>query len=152
MGRNKLYLIMLFIEAVWLLGIIGAPFLSSVGLDSLSRSFFASYSRVCHQKAERSIFIFGGQMAVCARCFGIYLGFLVGTIALPMYSKIENVRIPDAKLVLLSAIPLAIDGLTQLTGFRESNNELRLLTGFLFGLIVISYLIPLALVRLGACE
>jgi uncharacterized membrane protein len=31
-------------------------------------------------------------------------------------------------------LPLIVDGLTQLVGYRESNNQLRLLTGVLFGI------------------
>lgn len=41
------------------------------------RWFFAS---VCHQHAERSFYLFGAPLAVCARCFGIYAGAAFGTL------------------------------------------------------------------------
>jgi hypothetical protein len=41
--------------------------------------------------------------------------------------------LPIRWYVVLS-IPMAIDGTTQLFGWRESTWELRLITGFLFGL------------------
>jgi uncharacterized membrane protein len=36
------------------------------------------FSLVCHQHAERSFVLFGGSVAVCARCLGIYLGAALG--------------------------------------------------------------------------
>jgi uncharacterized membrane protein len=149
MRKRTIYLLALAAEMVWLLGIISAPFFESIGLDAISDNLYNAYRTVCHQKAERTIFVFGAKMAVCARCFSIYLGLFVGTLLVPLYNKIESPRIPDIKVALLSLVPLAADGITQLAGFRESTNELRLVTGFLFGIIFISYLIPLALVRLG---
>jgi uncharacterized membrane protein len=42
-----------------------------------------------------------------------------------------NLQIPlFAGIVMM--VPMVIDGTSQLTGFGESNNMLRLLTGFLF--------------------
>jgi len=36
------------------------------------------FALVCHQQPERSFVLFGGAVAVCARCLGIYLGAAVG--------------------------------------------------------------------------
>ncbi|HOP08716.1 MAG TPA: DUF2085 domain-containing protein [Candidatus Methanofastidiosa archaeon] len=152
MRMRTVYLLALGAEIVWLMGIISAPLLKSWGLDATSDNLYSVYRTVCHQRVERSLFIFGEKMAVCSRCFGIYLGLLIGTFLMPIYNKIENPRIPDFKVVLLSLVPLAVDGVTQLAGFRESTNELRLVTGFLFGIIFISYFLPLVIVRLGQSE
>lgn len=46
-----------------------------VGL-ALQRGF----ALVCHQQSERSFVLFGGSMAVCARCLGIYLGAAAGSL------------------------------------------------------------------------
>lgn len=37
-------------------------------------------SFVCHQRPERSFFLWGAKMPVCARCAGIYLGGAVAAI------------------------------------------------------------------------
>jgi len=55
----------------------------------------------------------------------------------------ENQCICLLSLILFN-VPLAIDGITQLYGLRESTNEIRLLTGTLSGLsfgLVIAYVI-----------
>jgi uncharacterized membrane protein len=38
------------------------------------------FSLVCHQRPERSFILFGGSVAVCARCLGIYLGAAAGLL------------------------------------------------------------------------
>ena len=38
------------------------------------------FALVCHQQAERSFIVFGGSVAVCARCLGIYIGAVAGLL------------------------------------------------------------------------
>src|SRR5919108_3827467 len=38
------------------------------------------FSRICHQADERSFHVFGAKLAVCARCTGVYVGFLIGGV------------------------------------------------------------------------
>ena len=73
----------------------------------------------------RSFFWRGYQFPVCARCTGIMVGNFAAMISLLwMAARLEHV-------ILL--LPMAVDGLTQLAGWRESNNSLRLVTGVLGG-------------------
>ena len=81
----------------------------------------------CHRIPERSFFYKGKQFPVCARCTGIYIGY----IAIFIFA-ITLTYIPLLwSFVLL--LPVMIDGLTQAYCRRESNNILRLLTGIMFG-------------------
>lgn len=82
---------------------------------------------ICHQKPERSFFWKGKQFPVCARCTGIYLGYL----SFPLFN-FELIALSSWISILLS-LPTIIDGLTQAYFKRESNNVLRLLTGILAG-------------------
>ncbi len=83
---------------------------------------------ICHRLPERSLKFKGYYFPVCARCTGIYIGYIL--------SFIIFLICPDIKLTLLYGelliIPMFMDGYTQLLGLRESNNKLRLITG-LFG-------------------
>lgn len=82
----------------------------------------------CHRKPERSFNIHGRACPLCARCTGLLFGFF-GALGLAFL----HMQIPLlATLIMMT--PMAIDGLSQLAGFRESNNTLRLLTGFMFTL------------------
>lgn len=80
----------------------------------------------CHQKSHRTIYIFKKPLNICSRCSGIFVGVLFSVgyfmIELPMF------------IILLLALPLVIDGAFQkYSSNYESNNVKRLITGILFG-------------------
>jgi len=74
-------------------------------------------------------------MGLCSRCFSIYLALLLSAIFLIFYD-IKLIWQYRCLISIILAVPLLADGFTQLYGFRESNNALRLITGILFGLSV----------------
>lgn len=87
---------------------------------------------MCHGRVERSLELFGAPMPICARCVGIYAGMLLGILA---FWAVPLLRERVMRGVAIAAtLPLALDGLTQLTGLRESTNPLRIATGALAGL------------------
>jgi uncharacterized membrane protein len=89
---------------------------------------------LCHQDPGRSFFISGKKMPVCARCTGFYLGVLSGVmipLAYQPLSIIPNVHL--FALAVIMMIPMAIDGTAQLIKIHQSNNWLRLTTGFICG-------------------
>jgi len=99
---------------------------------------------VCHQIPERTLLLGGYYLPVCARDTGIYLGFFVGYLLLSVRRK--KARGPPHLLTMLFMVtPMVIDGGIQLIGFRTSTNELRLLTGLLFGTALSPFLLYLLL-------
>ena len=65
------------VAAAWLLLLIAAPLLST----PLAAALYAAGSLICHQLPDRSFHVQGSQLPVCARCFGLYAGSAVGTVA-----------------------------------------------------------------------
>jgi uncharacterized membrane protein len=82
----------------------------------------------CHRRKDRSIRISGYTFPLCARCTGLWLGFVMGLLV-----RVAGLHMPLI-FVFAFMLPLAVDSLTQLAGYRESNNRLRLLSGVLFGI------------------
>jgi len=82
----------------------------------------------CHRRKDRSIWFFGLEKIFCSRCLGILVG---GTIGLGCV--IYQYRI-DLIWSLLLLLPLIFDGFLQAFHYHESNNVIRLITGFLFGI------------------
>ncbi len=119
--------------AVWCLLITAVPLLMDRA-PVLSAFLFLSFSPICHQIPERSFFILGHQLPVCARCAGIYFGGLLGSFFVRKKS-------PPPLFLVLALIPMAIDGGTQLL-WRESTNIIRLATGLVAGFAVVFYLYP----------
>ena len=87
---------------------------------------------ICHRKPERSFFIKGHQFPVCSRCTGFYISLIMYFIYTYYFFVDYNVYVLIFAVLLL--VPTAIDGITQLLEYRESNNKLRFITGLLGGL------------------
>jgi uncharacterized membrane protein len=116
------------------------PWLRSRGLDIPADALYFAFGLTCHQMPERSFFIFGHKMCLCQRCMAIYgtvfgLGILYGLVR-------GRIRPLNWRWMLVLWVPMALDGFTQLFGWRESTWELRLITGALFGLSCVWFGFP----------
>ena len=72
-------------------------------------------------------------MPICARCTAIYAGLAAGAALFRFLPAIEERFMRIALAV--AAIPMAVDGLTQATGLRESTNTLRVITGLVVAVV-----------------
>jgi uncharacterized membrane protein len=91
---------------------------------------------LCHQLPERSFFIGGWQMPVCARDTGIYLGFLAVLGIFYLGKRYRKGMVPDRLVMVFAAVGVgmyAFDALSSYLGFRSTSNDLRLLVGLAFG-------------------
>lgn len=112
-----------------------APVLAYFGENQAASWLIRSYHGICDQVPSHSYYLFGHQVCLCERCLAIYSTLLLFGIALAVLPRLRGkVRPLDWRLWLLLIVPMAIDGLTQLVGWRESDLLLRTLTGILFGL------------------
>jgi len=143
---------------VFLAGALAAPVLAAIGWQAAAGVLYAAYHFTCHQWAFRSFFLFGQQpiysqqslatqgidpfgfvgnptlgwkMAFCERDLAIYVGLLVVGL---LYARQRDLKPSGFLLYGVLILPVAVDGFTQLFGWRESTWELRVVTGLLFGL------------------
>ncbi|HUE75378.1 MAG TPA: DUF2085 domain-containing protein [Chloroflexota bacterium] len=117
-----------------------APVLLATGFTQLANVIYAAYSLTCHQMASRAWHVMGHQMAYCERNTAIYFAMFLAGLA---YARWRHTQPLDLRLFLLFILPMAIDGFTQLFGWRESTWYLRTLTGSLFGIATIWLIYPL---------
>lgn len=80
----------------------------------------------CHQMPERSFFIHGCQFPVCARCTGVFIGYLLALVFLEFY------LMPVKWCIMLCGI-MFFDWFIQFLKIRKSTNVRRLITGILGG-------------------
>ncbi len=92
---------------------------------------YSAGDRLCHQKAERSFFINDNQMPFCSRCTAIWLGLVIGLGFMVFYTIQLNEKFLFA--IIISFVPIGVDGIGQLFGFWESTNIIRVITGLLIG-------------------
>ncbi len=85
------------------------------------------FALVCHQQPERSFFLFGGSVAVCARCLGIYLGSALGLL-LPVSQKLAW------RCLLAAGSFNLIDWLAELFGLHGNWTLTRFALGFAVGI------------------
>ena len=110
-------------------GLFGNPSLPYVSFQ------FEAFHFLCHQDPLRSFAINNSQMAVCARCIGIYSAFFTGVILMPFLVLIKKVKFRYYFRFLIGTIILNfIDVLGNQFEFWTNTNESRFLLGSLFGL------------------
>lgn len=119
---------------------MSAPLLQAAGREGFARLIYTAFGFVCHQRLERSFHLDGEQMAFCQRDTAIFAAMLIGGL---VFAAMRARLAPLSLRVLATlALPMAVDGLTQLVGLRESTWELRVLTGGLFGLGIVWLVLP----------
>lgn len=116
------------------------PILYVLGQDGIASRIFALYHFICAQVPSHSYYLGGYQLALCARNLAIYSSLFAGTLIFRVFRN----RLPPLgwRLWLLTMLPMALDGFTQMFGLRESNWELRTLTGIIFGLGICWFMLP----------
>ncbi|HKR60846.1 MAG TPA: DUF2085 domain-containing protein [Pyrinomonadaceae bacterium] len=139
----------LFAWAVLLIGslllvalIVAAPIAHAGQHRILAATLYQAFSHVCHQQPDRSFFIAGQPLAVCARCTGIYLGFASTTLLYPLLTSLHRTDPPERKWLFVAAAPLAIDFGLGALGIWENTHWSRFVTGALFGGVVVLFVMP----------
>lgn len=140
-AKTKLVLIYIFTLTgiiIWIGTIFLAPYLKSQS-SPFSGFIYAVFSPTCHQISSRCFYAFGYPVAVCARCLGIYSGFLLGTLFYPVVKGISSPTLPKARIFILLSIPIVLDTAGNLLDIWTSSDWVRFLTGVVWGLILPFY-------------
>lgn len=108
---------------------------------------------ICHRISERSFFLDGRQMPLCARCTGTFLGAILGLGAMVLFRRRWAAGLPSVPVlgVLVTFVALwGFDGLNSYLTFfpgapnlYEPQNWLRLTTGLLNGLALVTFVFPI---------
>ena len=137
--RRPLLLIGLALAAwVWLAAIVAAPLVSRDATATRSRMAAMIYiagSFICHQRPDRSFHLDGAQLAVCARCTGLYLGGAIGVLAWALVRGLGGRPSSLAAMVgsgttarsmlIIAATPTAISLATGLSGLWSPGDLAR---------------------------
>lgn len=117
---------------VGLAGVVSAaPLLGGVG-----EGVRFAFSHVCHQIPERSLWVGGGPVALCHRCFGVLGGLVVAVAAGPLMPGLRRTRnVRAGRWLTLALVPGAIDWLLGAMGVWANTPASRLATGALFGAV-----------------
>lgn len=96
---------------------------------------------VCHQIPERSFSINGESMAVCSRCLGIYGGFAIIVLLMPLIPRFFTViNSLLLKLIVVSIVVNLLDVIANQFSIWSNTLHSRLLLGASFGIFLALYL------------
>jgi uncharacterized membrane protein len=127
---------------VWILAVaaIGWFVLVVVGPrlpPAFAAGIYVIGSLICHQRPERSFHWDGAQLAVCARCTGIYLGACAMAIAAVVPPARYARRMGDAgavrALLALAALPTAVTVGAEWAGWWFPSSNVRAAAGIPLG-------------------
>lgn len=109
-------------------------------MDLALAFLYAAGSVVCHQLPDRSFFIDGRQLPVCARCTGLYLGGLAGFVTWCAWKIARGWRPIGTsprnalRLVILTGLPTALSIALAIAGVWDGTNITRAALAFPLGI------------------
>ncbi|RNC79321.1 MAG: DUF2085 domain-containing protein [Balneola sp.] len=96
---------------------------------------------VCHQMHDRSYSLHGASLAVCSRCTGIYGGFALAVLLLPVVSRhFTVINSFFLKLIVASIVVNLLDVLGNHIGIWTNTLHSRFLLGAWFGVATALFL------------
>jgi uncharacterized membrane protein len=97
---------------------------------------FLAFEQVCHQLPDRTFHVHGLPLAVCQRCFGVYVGLAAAMLVWPFVRQHAD-ALGRSTLAVLAAgtVPLGIDWALTVLGVWQNTPFTRTATGLLFGLV-----------------
>lgn len=118
--------------AIWLLGLL-PPILERFSHERTAGSIRYMYKLLCHGMPDRCPVLFGRPSAVCVRCSGIYLSFILGcAVFFPLFRKRLELRVVLLASLFVTFI-MGLQWLMELTGVIPASRFLPAVTGFFWG-------------------
>jgi uncharacterized membrane protein len=120
-------------SVLWLLALLAAPF--GVGDGSVAAWFvYQAGGSICHQRPERSFYLAGAPMPVCARCFGLYASGAVAALGAWAIVPRHDWSTRQSRVVLcIAALPTAVTLAVEWFGLAASSPLVRALAALPLG-------------------
>jgi uncharacterized membrane protein len=115
------------LAAIFLISaVLAVPYFLTHNFGVLGFALQRGFALVCHQRPERSFWIFGAPVAVCARCLGIYLGAAIGLL-------MRTSRHIALRLLITAVVVNALDAVTEAVGLHGNWMGVRFGLGLALG-------------------
>lgn len=126
-GNRGWGLVLVLAVVTWAASLSLAPYLGRLSRVT-GGLLYAVGSVICHQRPERSFYVAGAQLPVCARCEGVYLGAAVGVLIWTLVAWRRQQEWPRARaltLLAIAALPTALTVATAIAGVGDPPNAWR---------------------------
>ena len=134
----------------WVAAVLTAPVLSAWPAAFV----YGVSSLVCHQLPERSFHWGAAQLAVCARCTGIYVGAALATVAAAAVAPARLMRLrPHVREMLVAgAVPTIVTVLAEWAGVWTPSHAARFAAGLPLGASVLATVAAASFVALRCAD
>lgn len=121
---------------------LGALLLAPYGIQSslplvrnLAALVYVAGGFICHQRPERSYWLAGAQLPVCARCTGLYVSAAIGApIAFLYAARLSGAQARLA--VILAGLPTLVTWSIEMAGLAHPSNTVRAVAALPLGFAV----------------
>jgi uncharacterized membrane protein len=117
---------------LWILGAGIVVWTASLFL--VPELLFPIGSFICHQRPERSFFLHGRQLPVCARCTGLYVGAAIAAPMALLAATALAVRRARA-IFVVAALPTVVTWTAEFAGLAHFSNATRFTAAVPLGLV-----------------
>lgn len=139
--KNTILILICIYSLFFVFGSIMAPLLAHWGYYDQSAVLTFTFSGCCHQQPDRSFWLLNYPMALCARCFGFYLGTAMWAIN-NLLSKFYINKILFSVMIIIILADIALNFFLHI----NTGNIIRFITGYLMGItfiLIIDYLLTI---------
>ncbi len=140
-GPFYLWLMIVFICLILISLVLVAPLIQQ-RWPKLSMAIYSIYVPFCHQLRDRCFSLARGPLAVCARCFGIMIGFFSALVIYPLIMGLTCPKFPGPSWLIGGSLPMAIDLAGNSLHLWSSSNWLRFFIGSSWGFLLPFYFLP----------
>jgi len=123
---------------LWVAAVVFAPIAIASPVPAIARAALIVYGAgglVCHQRPERSFQIGGRQLAVCARCTGLYVSALASGL-LALIFGVASMSPSRARVWLgAAALPTLLTVALELAHVAYPSNMTRMLSALPLGAV-----------------
>jgi uncharacterized membrane protein len=123
---------------LWVAAIVAAPLAVASPHPAFSRGAVLVYGvgrMVCHQRPERSFHLYNRQLAVCARCTGLYVSALAGGLLALAIGAVTTSPSRARLWLALAAGPTLLTVGLELAGLAYPSNTIRMLSALPLGAV-----------------
>jgi uncharacterized membrane protein len=144
--RASAILILSLVASAWVTALLAAPFAGSRSTVLASGLIYTAGSLICHQDPERSFYLNGAQLPVCARCLGLYVGGALGVVAwvgiagMRRRPSLRAQRVASSpqlrRAIVLIALPTVLSVVVAWLGWSDLQNNARAMLALPLGAVV----------------
>jgi uncharacterized membrane protein len=109
------------------------PLLMRLGHGGAGLVLWKALGPLCHQKHDRSLYILGWQMGLCARCTALFLFTLAAGLMISIRPQLLLRRRPMYALSAAAMLPMLAEVGIALALDTDFDVHIRMITGALYG-------------------